>query len=69
MWRIVTTNVRYGHASFVLWLEVSFHSAHCGQAHSHVTFQAREVSNVCGVENLRWICCVKQLIITGNVRE
>ena len=57
MWQIVTTNVQYSHAPFVLWLEVTFHNAQCGQANSNVTFQAREVSNVCVVENLRWIGC------------
>ena len=66
----VTTKVQYGRASFVLWLEVSFHSSHCRQAHCHVKFHAREVSNVCVVENLRKIGCAKQLFtVSGNVRE
>ena len=52
MCEIVTINVQFSH--FVLWLEVSFHSAHCGQAHSHVTFLAREVRN----EHMLVICSV-----------
>ena len=55
------TNVQYDRASFVLWLEVTFHSAHCGQAHSHVPFQTREVSHVCVVENPRLMGCAKQV--------